>query len=242
MSEQNIVFPASVVIFKGVSTLKVNILSYDEKSVTYEVLNTPICQFDQHSRARIGVKFFDYKPSEIGEYIFYTQVYDMLEKNEAFHKKVFTTLNELEKIRSHSNFQTPFNLMTRSCSYKVTQEYLSLNGQMMRRLKFCEEEFIVGLHWLLRQKLMDAFIGKNDQLYNMARLFKPGCDIIQSCDYSSADYLSNMFGCLFAGCGRWESHAEYASFNQSCTTPEILEKQLGIEIPRSSYQYEKMGK
>ncbi len=76
-------------------------------------------------------------------------------------------------------------------------------------------------------------------MYNQMLRLLPGCDLKQECDYSSADYLSNMFGCLFAGCGRWEDKANYASFNQSCTTPDLLEKQLGITIPRSSYEYSK---
>jgi len=231
-----------VTIIKGVTELQVNILDFDKKTVTYEVKNTPICQYDQHSRARIGVRFFDYKVTETPEYVFYTQVFNLL-SDEQFRTKVFSTLTELENIRIGAKFKTPFNLMTRNCSYKVQQDYTSLKGQMMRRLKFCEEEFIVGLHWLLREKMIQQsklIMLSNGpmatQLFDMATSFLPGCDLSESCDYASADYLSNMFGCLFAGCGRWEGHAQYASFNQSCTTPEILEEQLGIKIPRSKHE------
>lgn len=220
-----------VTIIKGVTELQVNILDFDKKTVTYEVKNTPICQYDQHSRARIGVRFFDYKASETPEYVFYTQVFNLL-SNEQFRTKVFSTLTELENIRIGAKFKTPFNLMTRNCSYKVQQDYTSLKGQMMRRLKFCEESFIVGLHWLLRDKMIK--IGIIDAI-----LYFPGCDLLQSCDYASTDYLSNMFGCLFAGCGRWEGHAQYASFNQSCTTQEEIEEQLHIIIPRSKFELQK---
>ena len=100
---------------------------------------------------------------------------------------------------------------------------------MTRRLQFCEEEFIVGLHWLLRKKMIDAGIG-------LAEGFKPMCDITKKCEYAKADYLSNAFGCLFAGCGRWKSHTEFASFNQSCTTPELVKEQTGVTCTKSEYE------
>jgi len=100
---------------------------------------------------------------------------------------------------------------------------------MARRLQFCEEEFIVGLHWLLRQKMIDAGI-------EIANQFRPTCDVTKNCEYAKADYLSNAFGCLFAGCGRWPSHAEYASFNQSCTTPELVKEQTGVTCTKSEHE------
>ena len=100
---------------------------------------------------------------------------------------------------------------------------------MARRLQFCEEEFIVGLHWLLRQKMLEAGI-------EMAYGFKPMCDVTKKCEYAKADYLSNAFGCLFAGCGRWKSHTEFASFNQSCTTPELVKEQTGVTCTKSEYE------
>lgn len=230
-------------IVRGVSLLKVNILSLEETKVTYEVSGIPICCYDQHSRARIGIKFFDYQVSEKPEYALYTQLFDQVAENNDFMHQIFSTLSKLEKIREANDFKTPFNLMSRMCSYKVTQDYSSMKGQMARRLKFCEEEFVVGLHWLLRYKLLKApyftmEMEKGKQLVKIFEQFLPGCDVTGECDYASADYLSNMFGCLFAGCNRWPSHADYASFNQSCTTPEMLEKQLHIKIPRSKFEIE----
>jgi hypothetical protein len=212
-------------IFKGVEDLKIDIISLNEDSVEYTVSNTPICQWDQHSRARIGVKFLDYKVSDTPEYVMYTFIYNEMIKNENYKNKVLTTLLELEEERNKSNFKTDFNLMTRNCSYRVVQTFESLEGQMARRLKLCEEEFIVGTHVLLRDKLIKLGFEK-------AKKYKPGCDFIQKCDYSSADYLSNMFGCLFAGCGRWPSGTNFATFNFSCTTAEEIEQQLKIEYPK----------
>jgi len=221
----------------GISDLKVDIISWNEDSqmIAYKVSGTPICQFDQHSRARVGIKFKDYKVSDKPNYVIYTQVYELMEKNEDFKDKVFKTLNKLEqyrKIETNSTFPsnpTLYNLMSRECSYIVEQNISSLRGQMMRRLKFCEEEFIVGLHWLLRDKMIKRGI-------EVANSFTPGCDLIKKCDYAAADYLSNAFGCLFAGCGRFPSNTDFASFNQSCTTPELIKEQLGIDCTKSSYE------
>jgi hypothetical protein len=223
----------------GIKKLNVDILSYNEDSqmISYKVSGTPICQFDQHSRARVGIKFKDYKVSEDPVYVVYTQIYELMKKNEKFANKVFSTLSTLENYRkietestSISN-PTLYNLMSRECSYIVEQSMTSLRGQMMRRLKFCEEEFIVGLHWLLKDKMINMGI-------ESAKSFVPGCDLIKKCDYAAADYLSNAFGCLFAGCGRFPSHTDFASFNQSCTTPELIKEQLGIDCVRSSYEIE----
>ena len=222
-----------VTFSKGVEELTVDIISADETGIVYHVKGTPICQYDQHSRARIGIEFYDYKVDESPRYIIYTAVSNHMSADNT--EKISSTLLKLEELRNKSPFKDQYNLMTRACEYKVKQTWGSLRGQMMRRLKFCEEEFIVGLHWLLRHKLIEMG-------FKQAESFLPGCDHAKDCDYASADYLSNMFGCLFAGCGRWESHAKYASFNESCTSPELLEKQLSsyqIQIPRSKHELEK---
>jgi len=221
-----------ITILKGLQPLKVDILDCDKKSIVYSVAGTPICQYDQHSRARVGVKFENYKVNENPIYIFYSNVFDQMCDDFEYMQEIHETFEELEGLRGASTFPTTYNLMTRECSYTVVQEFSSLKGQMARRLKFCEEEFIVGLHWVLRDKM----IKYSPETENIAKSFLPGCDALGICDYASADYLSNMFGCLFAGCGRWPDNAKYASFNQSCTTPELVEEQTGIVIPRSKYE------
>ena len=220
-----------MIIDYGVKPLKVTLNDYDSNSQTlaYSIEHTPICCYDQHSRARIGVKFINYEVIDEPRYIVYTHVWNMMEKNPSFKKKVEKSLKKLEKVRQNTKGNKDnFNLMTRSCSYYVEQTFGSLRGQMARRLKFCEEEFIVGLHWKLRNLII-----QRDKTFGQSLL--PGCDRIESCDYSKADYLSNMFGCLFASCGRWPAGTEWATFNESCSTPEMLEEQLNIIIPRSAH-------
>jgi len=224
---------------KGIECLDVEILSWNEDSgmISYKVTGTPVCQYDQHSRARVGIKFKDYKVSDEPNYVVYTQVWDTMEKDPEFKQEVMETLQELEELRDDNQDMdaqvepSSLNLMTRECSYVVEQNIGSLRGQMARRLQFCEEEFIVGLHWLLRKKMIDMGI-------SLAEGFKPMCDVTKKCEYAKADYLSNAFGCLFAGCGRWKSHTEFASFNQSCTTPELVKEQTGVTCTKSEYELE----
>jgi len=226
-----------VIVKKGIECLDVEILSWNEDSgmISYKITGTPICQYDQHSRARVGIKFKDYTVSPDPNYVVYTQVWDTMEKDPEFKKEVMETLQELEDLRDaneDADIQvepSSLNLMSRECSYVVEQSIGSLRGQMARRLMFCEEEFIVGLHWLLRKKMIDMGI-------NLAEGFKPMCDVTKKCEYAKADYLSNAFGCLFAGCGRWKSHTEFASFNQSCTTPELVKEQTGVTCTKSEYE------
>jgi len=217
----------------GVEDLKIDILYLDDKSIEYTVENTPICQWDQHSRARIGVEFLDYKVSDNPKYVVYTYIYNKIIQDEIYKNKILETFKNLEDLRNKSAFKVEYNLMSRSVSYRVKQTIESLKGQMSRRLKFCEEEFITGVHWLLRDKM----VGRG---FELANNFLPGCDFIKDCDYSSADYLSNMFSCLFKGCGRWPDKTEFATFNESCTSISKLEKQLNIQIPRSEFEKSKM--
>ncbi len=108
-----------------------------------------------------------------------------------------------------------------------TQNLASLLSQMKRRLCFGEEEFICGLHWCIRR----VFTGEG--LYLIEDSMKPACDYVRKCLYSKSDG-SELFGNLFAGCGRWPKESEYTEFNKSCTNKTILEKQLGFHIPHSN--------
>lgn len=223
-----------LLINRGVRALKIEINNYDQKSrfVEYKVSGVPICEYDQHSRARIGVQFFNYQVNEQPIYHFYTNLYDKMISNKEFMAKILETLEELETIK-HNQTLYNNNLMSRDCSYEVRQSFDSLRGQMSRRLKFCEEEFIVGVHNQLRYQLIE--MGCEE-----AKNWLPDCDRVKKCTYiSDTDYLSNMFGCLFSSCGRWPAkQSDYHSFNHSCTSREELEKQLGTNtiVPSSSFE------
>lgn len=111
--------------------------------------------------------------------------------------------------------------------YKLTLNYLALRGQCARRLKFCEQEDTVATFWALRQTILETFP-------LLGIYLRPGCDYAKRCQYSEAYSLSEMFGCLFAPCGRnkYSGDYTYATFNEACTDRETLQKQLGFKIPK----------
>jgi hypothetical protein len=222
-----------VIIYKGVENLKVNILDFNDSKITYEVINTPIHSFDQHSRARVGHKFFDIKIDQLPVYTMYTATFNNLISNDEKLNEFLDIAILLEDKIQNAEFKKPYYLMSRNMSYKVEQDYTSLAGQIGRRLKFCEEETIVAVFWQLRQKMIDSGI-------EFAKDYLPGCDKTGKCDYIDvSDHLSSLFNSLFASCGRWKTDENiYRSFNESCTTPRMLIDQLNLEIPKSKWEIE----
>ena len=108
----------NIKVKKGIECLDVEILSWnpDSQMIKYKITGTPVCQFDQHSRARVGIKFIDYKVSDEPSYIVYTQVWDTMEKDPEFKKEVYESLAELEEIRNGKKDSEPlagYNLMSR---------------------------------------------------------------------------------------------------------------------------------
>ena len=97
-----------VKIFKGISDLKVEILEHDEKSIKFSVQNTPICQFDQHSRARVGVKFSEYKVAEEPEYVLYTNLYERMENDGAMTAMFAQTALQLELSRNSAEIKDDY--------------------------------------------------------------------------------------------------------------------------------------
>lgn len=223
----------NVILYRGVEDLQVNILNHNDSKITFEVINTPIHAFDQHARARVGHKFFDYKISDDPIYTFYTATYDRLLTDPNKVNEFIELAKDVEIQRNKTDFKYPYNLMSRNTSYKVEVEYSALIGQMSRRLKFCEEETITGIFFLLRQKMIDKGI-------KFANDYLPGCDKTGKCDYIDvSDHLSSVFNALFSACGRHKTDENtYRSFNQSCTTPGLLIKQLHIDIPKSKWEIE----
>lgn len=201
----------------------------------FKVVGAPRHCFDQHARARVGSTFYsigcrDNEKSD-SRIILYTSLYDQMQKDKKFGRMIEQHLAEMkllyEQILSHKgSWQTARAILPMSYHhpYFFAQDLLSLKGQCARRMQFCEEEAIVGVHWLIREEIKKKFP-------LIADFLRPGCDYAKRCGYSKDYALSNAFGCLFAGCGRWDSQTEYATFNESCTDGFELEKQLKIKIP-----------
>lgn len=200
----------------------------------FKVQGTPRHCFDQHARARVGSTFYSIGCRDNSKLdssmILYTQLYDKMEKDRRFKNTMNQHFAEMKLlyeqiINRKGSWQTARAIlpMCYHHPYFFAQDLLSLKGQCARRMCFGEEEFIVGVHWLIREEIKKKFS-------LIADFLRPGCDSSKKCGYAKDYALSNAFGCLFAGCGRWPSQTGYATFNESCTSASELEKQLGIKL------------
>jgi len=212
-----------------------NTLPHALESVTFtfRVNGVPRHCFDQHARARVGAAFFSIGSRDNNKldtrFILYTKLFDKFSESR-FFRSVMTDIKNLYEMiinEGKGSWQLARAVlpMCYNHSYHFSMNYLALQGQCRRRMKFCEEEFIVGLHWMIREKIREKFP-------LLAEYLRPGCDYSKKCDYSKSYKLSNAFGCLFASCGRHPAGTEYATFNESCTDIHELEKQLNIKIKR----------
>lgn len=111
--------------------------------------------------------------------------------------------------------------------YSVSYNYNSLRGVCGNRMKFCEMEDVVAVAWLMQKAVSEKFPLLGNYL-------RPRCDFAGKCQYHTAYSLSEMFGCLFATCGRNKdtSDYKYSEFNETCSNYRDLEEQLGIHITR----------
>lgn len=202
---------------------------------SFRVVGLPRHQFDQHARARIGTTFFSIGSRDNNKldsrFILYTKLYDKFKNNKEFRRLLCDIKDVYENIleTDQSSWQIARAIlpMCYHHSYKFSQNLLALKGQCARRMSFCEEEFIVALHWKIRDLI-------NEKYPLIANYLRPACDNAHKCLYSKGDYLSNCFGCLFASCGRNKSETNYSTFNESCSDILEIEKQTGMKIPRPS--------
>ena len=105
--------------------------------------------------------------------------------------------------------------------------YVTLHGAVHN----CEMEDTVAVFWLIRNEVGKLFP-------TLAHYLRPGCDFSGKCQYMSAYTLSNAFGCLFKPCGRhpYPEDLSHYEFNESCTSLEQLEKDLGLLLPKDNFK------
>jgi len=112
--------------------------------------------------------------------------------------------------------------------WSMAINFQALRGLCANRMKFCEQEDTVATAWLLAKEVKKKFplLG----LY-----LRPGCDWRGICQYHQSYSLSEMFGCLFKECGRHPCPGKtdnYSIFNKSCSSIELIEKQLDLHLER----------
>jgi len=127
------------------------------------------------------------------------------------------------------NWQNARFLLPMGMEWRFTWclNFRGLQDMCSQRLCFHEQYDTVATAWLMRHEVEKKFP-------LLAAFLRPACDWAKKCLYSQVYSLSELFSCLFAPCGRWPTKRDYvyATFNESCTTPEELEEDLGIHIPR----------
>ncbi|GEM_PF-1291736 len=111
--------------------------------------------------------------------------------------------------------------------FSMAINFQSIRGMCGSRMKFCEMEDTVAVAWLMAKEVSEKFP-------LLGSFLRPACDWSGKCSYHKSYALSEMFGCLFAECGRniCDNSDGYAEFNETCTNYQDLEEQLGIHITR----------
>lgn len=106
--------------------------------------------------------------------------------------------------------------------FSMCINYLALQSFCAKRLKFCEQADTVMTAWFMKEAVRDK--------YPLLGVYlKPGCDIVGRCQYADEYSMSEIFGCLFAPCGRnpVKNPVDYSEFNKSCTDVSKIEELLG---------------
>jgi len=201
---------------------------------TFQVRGVPRHCFDQMARTRIGAGFGSIgcrdNSKNDSSFILYSAYQDMPPN---LRGQVVEALLEAKQMyasviaQGKESYQVARSLLPMSYHHPFvfTQSLLSLISQARRRMCFGEEEFICGIHWLIRQQFLKA------GFFLLGDAMRPACDSAHECVYAKADG-SELFGNLFSSCFRWPSDSTYSEFNKSCTSAEQLQNDLGFPISK----------
>jgi thymidylate synthase ThyX len=218
------------------NALKGNTLptALESPQFTFTVRGVPRHCFDQMARARIGTGFGSIGCRDNSKldssFILYSEYKKMSEDINFALRTYMKLCKDIYKdiiSKGKESYQMARSVLPMSYHHPFvfTQNLLALLGQCRRRMCFGEEEFIVGIHWEIRN------IFQKKLKWNLiANAMRPACDFAHKCLYSKGDG-TELFGNLFAGCGRWPSKSDYSEFNKTCTNKENLELDMGIRIP-----------
>jgi hypothetical protein len=207
-------------------------LAYEAPSFTFAVEKLPRWSFDQICRARQGIVFSsqgtrDNNHRDAGFFV-HDEIAEDEELFEAFKSAALHCKDVYDLIinKGKGSWQSARSIfpISNTHAFSFAANFAALQNLLSRRMKFCEADATVAFAWLVQKELAKTFP-------LLADFCRPGCDFSGKCGYNSAYSMSNMFGCLFAPCGRnMGTYSEYAEFNKSCTDKNKLEEQLDIKI------------
>ena len=207
-------------------------LAYEAPSFTFAVERLPRWSFDQICRARQGIVFSsqgtrDNNHRDAGFFV-HDEIAEDLEMFEAFKSAALHCKDVYDLIinKGKGSWQSARSIfpISNTHAFSFAENFAALQNLLSRRMQFCEADATVAFAWLVQKELAKVFP-------LLADFCRPGCDFAKKCTYNNAYNMSNMFGCLFAPCGRNPgTSSEYAEFNNSCTDKNKLEEQLDIKI------------
>ncbi len=210
-------------------------LALESVNFTFAVEGPSRAAFDQLARTRIGAVFSakgmrdnNWKDCSI-------RIPTSLWNDESLRNMIMDQMDGVKALYAHivdqgkGSWQAARMLLPLYVvyGYSVSYNYAALLGVCANRMKFCEMEDTVAVAWLTQRAVYSKFPLLGSYL-------RPGCDKSGSCQYHKSYGLSELFGCLFAECGRNPCPGSdgYAEFNETCTNYSDLEEQLGIHITR----------
>lgn len=207
-------------------------LALEVPSFTFEVSGCSRSAFDQIARARVGVTFSsmgwrDNNHKNVGFRV-PERVYDEPEKLEKFKegieksKEIYAWMvDEGQENWQDARASLPISALHR---FGMSMNYAALSSMCGKRLMFCEQADTVAVAWLVRRRVEEKFP-------LLASYLRPSCDWAKRCTYHEANELSEAFGCLFKGCGRWpEADDGYATFNYACSDIDSMSEQLDFKL------------
>ncbi len=188
--------------------------------------------FDQHARQRLGTFFqsqgvrdnsrldasFRMPTNTYNDPELRKDVIEHIANWKRLYKKILTT-------KGVGSFQEARQIypMNATHNYKFGANFMALKGFCAQRLMACEMFDIVQTAIWVRHAV------KQYSPY-LASLLKPRCDMAKKCVYHQDYTMSEAFGCLFKGCGRWEDKSPYATHNQSCSDYDTMAEESGIRL------------
>jgi hypothetical protein len=207
-------------------------LAYEAPSFTFTVERLPRWSFDQIARARVGIVFSsqgtrDNNHKDAGFFV-HDEIADDPELFEDFKNAALQCKDVYAKIvdKGKGSWQAARSIfpISNTHAFSFAANFAALQNLLSRRMKFCEADATVAFAWLVHKELEKKFPLLSD-------FCRPGCDFAKKCQYNNSYNMSNMFGCLFAPCGRHKGQFEdYAEFNKCCTDKSKLEQQLEMHI------------
>jgi len=207
-------------------------LAYEAPSFTFACEKIPRWSFDQIARARLGIVFSsqgtrDNCHKDAGFFV-HDEIAENPELFEAFKAAALQCKDVYAKIvdQGKGSWQSARSIfpISNTHAFSFAANFAAIQSLCSSRMKFCEADATVAFAWLLQKEIEKVFP-------LLANYCRPGCDFSNKCQYNNAYGMSNIFGCLFAPCGRHQgTFSEYAEFNKSCTDKKKLEEQLDIHI------------